>query len=142
MKNPLPINIRCVCIEEYVKMQELHEWYRKQKSEGEILSIYTGADESLRGRYAAVDALLDKRFGKFPKAVELPEKPLDLDEARAIGSAYAEQEEPLVHEDEAVPDFTPATEPSNFFESKFEDPVIPETEAEAEFIDDPTTAGF
>lgn len=119
MKNPLIINIRCTCIEEYVRMLDLHEQFRKQKSEGEILSIYVGATPAMYGKSPLIDKMLDRVFGDGCKPIPTmrigekptpasdfvpPEKPLDLDEARAIGAGYAEQEEALVGCEEPVPD--------------------------------------
>lgn len=133
MKNPLIINIRCTCIEEYVRMLDLHEQFRKQKSEGEILSIYVGATPAMYGKSPLIDKMLDKVFGDGCKPIPTerimrekvvgaqgngdgtitetvertfvpPEKPLTLDEARAIGTGYAEQEEALVGCEEPVPD--------------------------------------
>lgn len=122
MKNPLILNIRCVCIDEYMELQRIHNNYRKLRSEGEILSIYVGARRELYGQNKIVDKLLDKVFGDKSKPIPTerimreevvgaqgngdgtvtetvertfvpPEKPLTLDEARAIGAGYAEQEE-------------------------------------------------
>ena len=133
MKNPLILNIRCVCIDEYMELQRIHENYRKLRSEGEILSIYVGARRELYGQNKVVDKLLDKVFGDKSKPIPTecimreqvvgaqgngdgtvtetvertfvpPEKPLTVDEARAIGAGYAEQEEELVGCEEPVPD--------------------------------------
>lgn len=130
MKNPLIINIRCTCIEEYVRMLDLHEQFRKQKSEGEILSIYVGATPAMYGKSPLVDKMLDKVFGDGCKPIPTerlakekviaaqgngdgtitetvertfvpPEKPLTVDEARAIGAGYAEQEEELAFDPNA-----------------------------------------
>lgn len=134
MKNPLIINIRCTCIEEYVRMLDLHEQFRKQKSEGEILSIYVGATPAMYGKSPLIDKMLDKVFGDGCKPIPTerlakekviaaqgngdgtitetvertfvpPEKPLTVDEARAIGTGYAEQEE--VAFDPNVEDYHP-----------------------------------
>lgn len=179
MKNPLIINIRCSCIEEYINLQKIHKQYTQQLRTGEILSIFVGAEQAVRGEYKVVDELLDKAkthraipsiempmaFSRsmtdkeiaelkeevtrnavvvngpmpeeeiaLPQAVDggvdaagnvpLPEKPLTLDEARAIGAGYAEQEEKssitefaigdraeeFHYEDEAKPDFGPDAE--------------------------------
>lgn len=148
MKNPLIINIRCSCIEEYLGIQRLHKEYTKQLRTGEIMSVFVGAELAVPGEYAVVDKLMEKggqcrkppvaafpmAFNgtlsqeeqmkikeeinrgavlvngpipeeeiALPQAVDggvdavgnppLPEKPLTLDEARAIGAGYAEQEE-------------------------------------------------
>lgn len=165
MKNPLIINIRCSCIEEYINLQKIHKQYTQQLRTGEILSIFVGAEQAVRGEYKVVDELLDKAKthraipsiempiafnntlsqeeqmaikkeinrgavlveGPMPEeeialpepepemrqAVDggvdamgnppLPKKPLTLDEARAIGAGYAEQEEELAYAEEPVP---------------------------------------
>lgn len=139
MKNPLIINIRCTCIEEYVRMLDLHEQFRKQKSEGEILSIYVGATPAMYGKSPLIDKMLDKVFGDGCKPIPTerltkekviaaqgngdgtvtetvertfvpPEKPLTVDEARAIGAGYAEQEEELARVEEDVPAVKPKPE--------------------------------
>lgn len=69
MKNPLIINIRCTCIEEYVRMLDLHEQFRKQRSEGEILSIYVGATPAMYGKSPLLDKMLDKVFGDGAKPI-------------------------------------------------------------------------
>lgn len=177
MKSPLVVNIRCTCIEEYINIQKLHKEYIRQSKEGEITSVYVGAEFAVPGEFEAVDALIAKRgprqmpycvnFGgkkievadirditkKFtkedfeelkkevderpvisekvtsaqgngdgtvtetvervvmPQAVDggvdalgnppLPERPLTVDEARAIGTGYAEQEEELAFDPNA-----------------------------------------
>lgn len=159
MKNPLIINIRCSCIEEYVNIQKLHKEYTKQLRSGEIMSVFVGSELAVPGEYKVVDELLAKksqaRFvpsvafsnrpvvreevtgaqgnadgtvtetvervvrpsgSEIPQAVDggvdalgnppLPEKPLTLDEARAIGAGYAEQEEELAF-DPNVEDYHP-----------------------------------
>ncbi len=161
MKNPLIINIRCSCIEEYINIQRLHKEYTRQLRTGEIMSVFVGAELAVPGEFAVVDKLMEKggqcrkppvaafypkekapmAFNNtlsqeeqmaikeeinrgavvvngpipeeeiaLPQAVDggvdamgnpllpetkmpLPEKPLTLDEARAIGTGYAEQEE-------------------------------------------------
>ena len=60
MENPLIINIRCTCIEEYIRIQELHQEYKRQKKEGDILSIFVGSDEVIKGKYEIVDKLMKK----------------------------------------------------------------------------------
>ena len=69
MKNPLTINIRCTCIEEYIKILDLHETFRRQKMDGEILSIYVGATPAMYGKSALVDKLLDRVFGDGARPV-------------------------------------------------------------------------
>lgn len=130
MISPLVINIRCVCIEEFVEMKKIHEIYKKQKIEGEITSAYVGADRKLYGLDKSLDKMLDKVYGDGARPIiteritkekvvaaqgngdgtvtetiertyGMPEKPLDLDEARAIGAGYAEQEEELAFDPSA-----------------------------------------
>lgn len=147
MKNPLIINIRCSCIEEYLSIQRLHKEYTRQLRTGEIMSVFVGAELAVPGEFAVVDKLMEKGgqcrkppvaafYPKvkapmtkedeealraelhkgalmvgpqpdeeiaLPQAVDggvdaagnppLPEKPLTVDEMRAIGAGYAEQEE-------------------------------------------------
>ena len=69
MKNPLILNIRCVCIDEYMELQRIHNNYRKLRSEGEILSIYVGAKRELYGQNKVVDKMLDKVFGDKSKPI-------------------------------------------------------------------------
>lgn len=69
MKNPLILNIRCVCIDEYMELQRIHNNYRKLRSEGEILSIYVGAKRELYGKSKIVDKMLDKVFGDGSKPI-------------------------------------------------------------------------
>lgn len=69
MKNPLILNIRCVCIDEYMELQRIHNNYRKLRSEGEILSIYVGARRELYGQNKVVDKLLDKVFCDHAKPI-------------------------------------------------------------------------
>lgn len=61
MKSPLVVNIRCTCIEEYINIQKLHKEYIRQSKEGEITSIYVGAEFAVPGEFEAVDALIAKR---------------------------------------------------------------------------------
>lgn len=174
MKSPLVVNIRCTCIEEYINIQKLHKEYMRQSKEGEITSVYVGAEFAVPGEFEVVDALISKRgprqmpycvnFGgkkievadirsitkkftkedfeelkkeiykgavvvsgsdadevkELPQAVDggvdaignppLPEKPLTVDEARAIGTGYAEQEEELARVEEDVPAVEPKPE--------------------------------
>lgn len=113
MISPLVINIRCVCIEEFVEMKKIHEIYKKQKIEGEITSAYVGADRKLYGLDKSLDKMLDKVYGddarpiiteRIVKESPLPEPVpvadttptlLTIDEASAIGAGYAEMEEKL-----------------------------------------------
>ena len=69
MKNPLILNIRCVCIDEYMELQRIHNNYRKLRSEGEILSIYVGAKRELYGQNKVVDKLLDRVFSDKSKPI-------------------------------------------------------------------------
>jgi len=61
MKNPLIINIRCSCIEEYINLQRLHKEYTRQLRTGEIMSVFVGADMAVPGEYEVVDKLLEKK---------------------------------------------------------------------------------
>ena len=172
MKSPLVVNIRCTCIEEYINIQKLHKEYMRQSKEGQITSIYVGAEFAVPGEFEAVDALIAKRgprqmpycvnfggqkievadirditkkftkedFEELKKEVEkgavITSGPVS-DEAKelpqavdggvdAIGNpplpesnSLRPDELPrneLMYEDEAVPDFTPATEPTHFAE--------------------------
>lgn len=60
MKNPLIINIRCSCIEEYISIQRLHKEYTRQLRTGEIMSVFVGAELAVPGEYAVVDKLMEK----------------------------------------------------------------------------------
>lgn len=154
MKSPLVVNIRCTCIEEYINIQKLHKEYMRQSKEGEITSIYVGAEFAVPGEFEAVDALIAKRgprqipcvdFGirpvvseritgaqgngdgtvtetvervVIPQAVDggvdvLGNPPLP--ESNSLRPDELPRNE-LMYEDEAVPDFTPATEPTHFAE--------------------------
>lgn len=113
MISPLVINIRCVCIEEFVKIKKIHETYRKQKIEGEITSAYVGADRKLYGLDKDLDKMLDKVYGADARPIVteriVKEEPmseseeevfadvsptlLTVNEAGAVGSGYAEMEE-------------------------------------------------
>ena len=192
MKNPLIINIRCSCIEEYVNIQKLHKEYTKQLRSGEIMSVFVGSELAVPGEYKVVDELLAKksqaRFvpsvafsnrpvvreevtgaqgnadgtvtetvervvrpsgSEIPQAVDggvdamgnppLPEKPLTLDEARAIGAGYAEQEEELAYAEEPVPDSMWKEEPKPAVEPKPEITLTDVLVAQAE-ADDPLEA--
>lgn len=69
MKNPLILNIRCTCIDEYMELQRIHNNYRKLRSEGEILSLYVGARRELYGQSKVIDKMLDKVFGDGAKPI-------------------------------------------------------------------------
>lgn len=60
MKNPLIINIRCSCIEEYINIQRLHKEYTRQLRTGEIMSVFVGAELAVPGEFAVVDKLMEK----------------------------------------------------------------------------------
>lgn len=150
MKSPLVVNIRCTCIEEYINIQKLHKEYIRQSKEGEITSIYVGAEFAVPGEFEAVDALIAKRgprqipcvdfgnmviknselvmaHGNSDGTVTVQYKP---EGAQAVDVAEPESEEKssisefaigdraeeFHYKDEAVPDFTPATEPTHFAE--------------------------
>lgn len=197
MKNPLIINIRCSCIEEYINIQRLHKEYTRQLRTGEIMSVFVGAELAVPGEFAVVDKLMEKggqcrkspavafcpkvedirnitkEFTKadfeemkkeidersvviagptpdeeiaLPQAVDggvdamgnsplpetkipLPEKPLTVDEARAIGTGYAELEERIPVESSVHKSFTFEEEPVP--ESMFK--KVPETLTEPDF---------
>lgn len=138
MKNPLILNIRCVCIDEYMELQRIHNNYRKLRSEGEILSIYVGAKRELYGQNKIVDKMLDKVFGDKSKPIpterimreevvgvqgnadsavtETVERVVRPEEKSSISEfAIGDRAEEFHYEDKA-PDFTPATEPTHFAE--------------------------
>ena len=80
MKNPLIINIRCSCIEEYINIQRLHKEYTRQLRTGEIMSVFVGAELAVPGEYAVVDKLMEKGgqcrkviAGAFYPKVKVPE---------------------------------------------------------------------
>lgn len=137
MKNPLILNIRCVCIDEYMELQRIHNNYRKLRSEGEILSIYVGAKRELYGKSKIVDKMLDKVFGDGSKPIPT-ERIMREEVVGAQGNADGTITETvervvrpdelprneLMYEDEAVPDFGPATEPTHFAE----EPIKPKPE--------------
>lgn len=172
MKSPLVVNIRCTCIEEYINIQKLHKEYMRQSKEGEITSIYVGAEFAVPGEFEAVDALIAKRGPRqMPYCVNFGGKEIEIADIRDItkkftkedfeelkkeivkgavitsGPVFDEAKElpqaidggvdamgnpplpersvlrpdelprgELMYEDEAVPDFTPATEPTHFAE--------------------------
>lgn len=115
----LIINVRCTCEEEFLLLHKLHKLYqedqlRKRLKERLVAAQGNGdgtVTETVERTFVAqaVDGGIDA-LGNPP----LPEKPLTVDEARAIGAGYAEQEERIpvesnVHksfafEEEPVPD--------------------------------------
>lgn len=140
MKSPLVINVRCTCIEEYLNIQKLHKEYIRQSREGQITSIYVGADFVVPGEFEVLDALIAKRaprqipcvdFGdrkievadirsitkKFTKE-DFEELKKEIDEKSSVVSEFAvgDRAEEFHYEDEAKPDFGPATEPTHFAE--------------------------
>lgn len=162
MKSPLVVNIRCTCIEEYINIQKLHKEYIRQSKEGEITSIYVGAEFAVPGEFEAVDALIAKRGPRqMPYCVNFGGKKIEVADIRDITKKFTKEDfeelkkevekgssviservtgaqgngdgtvtetvervvrpdelprNELMYEDEAVPDFTPATEPTHFAE--------------------------
>lgn len=131
MKSPLIVNIRCTCIEEYLNIQKLHKEYMRQSKEGEITSIYVGAEYAVPGEFEAVDALIAKRGPRQIPCVDFGIRPViseritgaqgngDGTVTETVERVVRPDELPrgeLMYEDEAVPDFTPATEPTHFAE--------------------------
>lgn len=185
MKSPLVVNIRCTCIEEYINIQKLHKEYMRQSKEGEITSIYVGAEFAVPGEFEAVDALIAKRGPRqMPYCVNFGGKKIEVADIRDITREFTKEDfeelkkevdkrssvvservtgaqgngdgtvtetvervvipqavdggvdalgnpplpesngprpdelprNELMYEDEAVPDFTPATEPTHFAE--------------------------
>ncbi len=162
MKSPLVVNIRCTCIEEYINIQKLHKEYMRQSKEGEITSIYVGAEFAVPGEFELVDALIAKRGPRqMPYCVNFGGKKIEVADIRNITKEFtkADFEElkkeidekssvvseritgaqgngdgtvtetvervvrpdelprnELMYEDEAKPDFGPATEPTHFAE--------------------------
>lgn len=170
MKSPLVVNIRCTCIEEYINIQKLHKEYIRQSKEGEITSIYVGAEFAVPGEFEAVDALIAKRGPRqMPYCVNFGGKKIEVADIRDITKKFTKEDfeelkkevekgavitsgpvsdeakelpqavdggvdalgnpplpesnslrpdelprNELMYEDEAVPDFTPATEPTHF----------------------------
>ena len=76
MKSPLVINIRCTCIEEYINIQKLHKEYMRQSKEGEITSLYVGAEFAVPGEFEAVDALIAKRGPRQIPCVDFGNRPI------------------------------------------------------------------
>lgn len=82
MKNPLIINIRCSCIEEYINIQRLHKEYTRQLRTGEIMSVFVGAELAVPGEYEVVDKLMEKggqcrkapAVAFYPKVKEMTEE--------------------------------------------------------------------
>lgn len=171
MKSPLVVNIRCTCIEEYINIQKLHKEYMRQSKEGEITSIYVGAEFAVPGEFEAVDALIAKRGPRQIPCVDFGGKKIEVADIRDITKKFTKEDfeelkkevekgavitsgpvsdeakelpqavdggvdamgnpplpesnslrpdklprNELMYEDEAVPDFTPATEPTHFAE--------------------------
>lgn len=104
--------------------KEDFEELKKEVEKGAVITSGPVSDEA-KELPQAVDGGVDA-LGNPP----LPEKPLTVDEMKAIGAGYAEQEEKssisefaigdraeeFHYEDEAKPDFGPATEPTHFAE--------------------------
>ena len=131
MKSPLVVNIRCTCIEEYINIQKLHKEYMRQSKEGEITSIYVGAEFAVPGEFEVVDALIAKKGPRQIPCIDLTNRPViseritgaqgngDGTVTETVERVVRPDELPrneLMYEDEAVPNFTPATEPTHFAE--------------------------
>ena len=97
MKNPLIINIRCSCIEEYLSIQRLHKEYTRQLRTGEIMSVFVGAELAVPGEYAVVDKLMEKggQCRKPPVAAFYPKEkaPLAFDNSLSQEQQIALKEE-------------------------------------------------
>lgn len=105
----LVINVRCTCEEEFLLLHKLHKLYQEDQlrkrlkdrlvavqGNGDGTKSYTVKCEEPSNPFdekplrQAVDGGVDA-MGNPP----LPEKPLTVDEAKAIGAACAEQEKPI-----------------------------------------------
>ena len=97
MKNPLIINIRCSCIEEYLSIQRLHKEYTRQLRTGEIMSVFVGAELAVPGEYAVVDKLMEKggQCRKPPVAAFYPKEkaPMAFDNSLSQEEQIAMKEE-------------------------------------------------
>lgn len=136
----LIINVRCTCEEEFLLLHKLHKLYQEDQLRKRLKERLIAGSISSDGTFTeTVERVFRPSESEIPQAVDggvdalgnppLPEKPLTLDEARAIGSGYAEQEEKSsisefaigdraeeFHYEDAKPDFGPAAEPTHFAE--------------------------
>lgn len=100
MPSNLVINVRCTCEEEFLLLHKLHKLYQEDQLRKRLKERLIAGSISSDG---TVTETVERTF--VPQAVDggidalgnppLPEKPLTVDEARAIGTGYAEQEEEL-----------------------------------------------
>lgn len=103
----------------------------RQSKEGQITSIYVGAEFVVPGEFETVDALIAKRDPRQILCVDFGNRPVvservtgaqgngDGTVTETVERVVRPDELPrneLAYEDEAVPDFTPATEPTHFAE--------------------------
>ena len=97
MKNPLIINIRCSCIEEYLSIQRLHKEYTRQLRTGEIMSVFVGAELAVPGEYAVVDKLMEKggQCRKPPVAAFYPKEKAPL----AFDNSLSQEEQMAIKEE-------------------------------------------
>lgn len=131
MKSPLVVNIRCTCIEEYINIQKLHKEYMRQSKEGQITSIYVGADFAVPGEFEVVDALIAKRGPRQIPCVDFGIRPVVSERitgAQGNGDGTVTETVERVVVPQAVdggvdalgnpplPESNPATEPTHFAE--------------------------
>lgn len=93
MKNPLIINIRCSCIEEYINLQRLHKEYTRQLRTGEIMSVFVGADMAVPGEYEVVDKLLEKKnpVRQVP-CVDFGDRKVEVADIRSITKEFTKED--------------------------------------------------
>lgn len=131
MKSPLVVNIRCTCIEEYINIQKLHKEYMRQSREGEITSIYVGAEFAVPGEFEAVDALIAKRGPRQMPCVDfgnmvIKNSELVMAHGNSDGTVTETVERVVVPQavdggvdamgNPPLPESNPATEPTHFAE--------------------------
>lgn len=132
MKSPLVVNIRCTCIEEYLNIQKLHKEYIRQSKEGQITSVYVGADFAVPGEFEAIDALIAKRSPRQIPCVDFGDRRPVVSEritgAQGNGDGTVTETVERVVVPQAVdggvdamgnpplPESNPATEPTHFAE--------------------------
>lgn len=131
MKSPLVINVRCTCIEEYLNIQKLHKEYIRQSREGQITSVYVGADFVVPGEFEALDALIAKRSPRQIPCVDFGNRPVVSERitgAQGNGDGTVTETVERVVVPQAVdggidalgnpplPESNPATEPTHFAE--------------------------
>lgn len=131
MKSPLVVNVRCTCIEEYLNIQKLHKEYIRQSREGQITSVYVGAEFAVPGEFEAVDALIAKRGPRQIPCVDFGNRPVVSERitgAQGNGDGTVTETVERVVVPQAVdggidamgnpplPESNPATEPTHFAE--------------------------